>query len=111
MEKFLNKELAVRFVCTDELRRYMDRKGRRVISVEVAQSNASDFEVSELFLRLVTDDFARYLKDKKRYRGFPLEGGGEVLMPPYRLETEETVTFGREKKWIFPVLTIKGIHF
>ena len=100
----------MKFVCTDELREYMQRKHRTVISVEVASSSASDFEVTELFLRLTTEEFASYLIDKKRYRRFPLEGGGSVLLPPYHLEYDETVTFRREKKWLFHHLVIDGIH-
>ena len=129
------------FYCTNELGEYMKEKGKHVLSVEVASSDRSDFEVTELYLRLVKDDFAEYLKEKKRYRArplfleeaaapgeyaptdapgsdadrfsgpkTPLEPVGEVLLPPYRLEIGETVTFGLKKVWLFRKLTMEGIR-
>ena len=97
----------------------MKRKHRRVLSVEVASSNHSDFEVTEIFLRLVKDDFAEYLKEKKRYRSRELylqdaapdhAPVGEVLLPPYKLEIAEDVVFGLKKVLFFDKLTVDGIH-
>ena len=103
------------FYCTEELHEYMKKKRRRVLSVEVASSNSSDFEVTELYLRLVKDDFAEYLKEKKRYRGRPLyvrgtEPAGEVLLPPYKLEIDEDVVFGLKKVLFFDRITMDGIR-
>ena len=103
-------ELKMKFVCTNALREYMAKKDRQVICVEVASSNASDFEVTEIFLRLAKESFASYLIEKKKYRRYPLEGGGSVLLPPYRLEYDEVITFDRKKKWLIYVLSQEGIR-
>ncbi len=98
----------------------MKKKGRRVLSVEVASSDHSDFEVTELYLRLVKDDFAEYLKEKKRYRGRPLfvqdgtaeeaSADFEVLLPPYKLEISDTVVFGLKRILFFDKITMDGIE-
>ena len=115
------------FYCTEELHYYMKKKRRRVLSVEVASSDRSDVEVTEIFLRLVKDDFAEYLKEKKRYRSRELylrEPGagahpgnasepipvGEVLLPPYKLEIAEDVVFGLKKILFFDKMTVDGVR-
>ena len=98
------------FVCTESMRSYMEEKKKNNISVEVAESNSSDFEVTELYLRLVSDDFRDYLVSKKRYRVFQLEGGGNVLLPPYRLEYDDVVTFDIKKLWLFKRMIMHGIR-
>ena len=92
-----------------ELLSCMARRKRRCIAVEVAASNHSDIEVTELYLRLVSDDFARYLTDNKRYRRFDAPEA-TVLLPPYRLVCDDTVTFGLKRIWIFNRLTVQGIR-
>ena len=97
------------FYYTEELLEYMHKKGKKNISVEVASSDRSDFEVTELYYRFVKDDFALYLRDKQRYVLKETEVG-YVLLPPYRLHYEEKVTFGLKKFWIFRSLTAEGIR-
>lgn len=99
----------MKFVYEDGLREYMERKGKKVIVVEVAASNHSDFEVTEIFLRFSSEKHAAYLIDKKRYRGYKTELG-QVLLPPYRLEYEEVITFGLKKIAVFHSITQKGIR-
>ncbi|MCR4657377.1 MAG: hypothetical protein K5770_14305 [Lachnospiraceae bacterium] len=96
------------FIYTDDLVRYMEKKRRLNISVEVAQSNNSDFDVTEIYIRLVTDKFASYLCEKKNYR-VKKTPVGLVLLPPYRLEYDETITFFLKKYWIFSFPAQKGI--
>lgn len=93
---------------TPALAEHMQTKGKRNICVEVAQSNASDFEVTEIFLRLASDSLASYLHEKKRYRMLETDGF-HVLLPPYKLEFEDTVTFDVKRFWIFKRLICKGI--
>ncbi len=91
------------------LREYMAQKGRAVIAVEVMSSQHSDIEVTELYVHLISDRQAAYFKEKKRFRAVTGELG-EVLLPPYRLEYDETVTFGLRKLWIFRSVTQTGIR-
>ncbi len=87
----------------------MKKKGKKNISVEVASSDRSDFEVTELYCRFVKDDYAFYLRDKNRYVLRETEVG-YVLLPPYRLHYEDTVTFGLKKFWIFHSITMSGVE-
>ncbi|MBO6112765.1 MAG: hypothetical protein J6P45_06930 [Lachnospiraceae bacterium] len=97
------------FKYTPELLEYMKRKGKKNISVEVASSDHSDFEVTELFYRFVKDDFAVYLRDKKRYTMKETEVGF-VMLPPYRLHYDPVVTFDLKKTWIFHSIIQNGIR-
>ncbi len=110
--------------CTKELADYLKRKGKQHIVVDVATSNASDFEVSEIFLRMADDANADYLIRKKRFRAMPFritgedtgqeekgkEKAGKVLLPPYRLEYDSVVIFDVKKGWFFWHLTVQGIR-
>ena len=96
-------------VYTPELLAYMKRKEKMNISVEVARSDHSDFEVAEIYLRLVTDDFAAYLTEKKRYRSLRTDQG-LVLLPPYRLFCGDRVVFSLKKTWIFRSPVQEGIR-
>ena len=103
-----------KFQCTPELADYMKSKGKSILCVEVAQSNTSDIEIAEPFLRIITEEQASYLKTKKRYRSYPLfidaALSGEVLLAPYHLSMDEVVTFRREKKFLFHFLKMEGIR-
>ena len=102
------------FQCTPELADWLEKKGRNILCVEVAQSNTSDIEITEPFLRVLTGAQAEYLITKKRYRSRPLKISdskeGEVLLAPYHLTMDEVVTFGRKKVLFFHVLTMDGIR-
>ena len=78
------------------------------IAIEVISSN-SDFEVTELYVHLIKDSQAEYFKQKKGFRGISTEHG-EVLLPPYRLEYADTITFGLKKFWIFHGIRYTGIE-
>ena len=92
-----------------ELPEQMQKKGRKNISIEVASSDHSDIEVTEIFLRYVTDEFADYLVQKKKYKSVRTEVG-QILLPPYRLDYDETVRFYLKKMWIFRKLEVEGVH-
>ena len=96
------------FVYEPALLEYMREKGRTTIAVEVMSSDHSDFEVTELYVHLIRDKQAAYFKEKKRFRGISTEHG-EVLLPPYRLVYDDTVTFGLKKVWIFRSIRYEGI--
>ena len=97
------------FKIDPDLCEYMKRKRRPNIVVDVATSNTSDFEVSEIFLRLASDAQADYLIGKKKFRPREAEGG-RILLPQYRLEYSETVRFGLRKRWMFRSLFYEGIQ-
>ena len=96
-------------VYSRELADWLSGRKKKNISVEVASSNTSDIEVTEIYLRLVDDDFAAYLTGKKRYRSVPAEVG-QVLLPPYRLHYDDTVSFDLEKYWVFHRVKFRGIR-
>lgn len=91
------------------LREHMKKKGMRTIAVEVMSSQNSDFEVTELYIHLIPDKQAEYFKAKKGFRSVPTEVG-EVLLPPYRLEYDETVTFSLKRWWFFHSIKQTGIR-
>lgn len=99
----------MRFVYEPDFVSYMETKKMRNVSVEVASSEHSDFEVTEIYLRLVSDKFADYLTGKRYYQSRQTEIG-RVLLPPYRLQYDDVVTFGIRRFWIFRKLTVQGIH-
>ena len=97
------------FHVTPALEAYLKNRKRHIISIEVASSDHSDFDVTEIFLRLVTDDFASYLIDKKNYRQRLSEEGVPILLPSYHLEYDDIVTFDVRKWLFFNKVTYSGI--
>ena len=93
----------------DEVYADMKRRNKNVISVEVATSDHSDFEVTEIYLRYVRDAFADYLVNEKRYTRVRAGERGDVLLPPYRLEYAPEVTICFKKVWLFKKLHAEGI--
>lgn len=97
------------FVYDNVLLQEMRKKNRKNIAIEVAASNHSDIEVTELWYRFVKDSYADYLVEEKKYRTVTTEVG-RVLLPPYRLHYDETVRFYLQKHWIFTQLKAEGVH-
>lgn len=75
------------------LEKYMRQKGKKTIIVEVISSNSSDFEVTELHVHFANDRQTAFFKNTKHFRAIKTDMG-EVLLPPYRLEYADTITFG-----------------
>ena len=94
---------------TPELLAYLRKKKKMNIVVDVATSNTSDFEVSEIFYRLADDRGAEYLIQKKRFRAVSY-GEGDILLPSYHLVYDETVTFSLKKTWLFHSIRAEGIE-
>lgn len=101
------REITVEY--DEALREYMAQKGMTAIAVEVASSEHSDIEVTELYVHLISDKQAAYFKEKKRFRPIPGELG-EVLLPPYHLEYDDTISFSLKKFWIFRWIRYSGIR-
>jgi hypothetical protein len=102
-------EINMKFECSYELRQYMEEKGKNTIAVEVITSDYSDFEISELHVHLIDEKQAQFFKNKKRYASVQTEFG-EVLLPPFRLKCEDTISFDLKKRWIFNSISYTGIH-
>lgn len=91
----------------DDLLEYMEKKGMTSIAVEVVTSN-SDIEITELHVHLLQDRLVEYFKTKKGFRSVRGEAG-EVLLPPYRLEYDDTIRFSLKKFWFFRSVGYSGI--
>ncbi|EET61207.1 hypothetical protein BRYFOR_06852 [Marvinbryantia formatexigens DSM 14469] len=99
----------MKFVYEPALQEYMQRRRKNKIVVEVITSNNSDFEVTELHVHLADEKRAAFFIEKKHFRAHETEYGS-VLLPPYRLEYEETVIFGLRKILFVHWLTWQGIR-
>ena len=103
----------MRITISENLKNHLQHKNKRNIVVEVATTDHSDFDVTEIFIRLCDYSHRDYLKEKKGYREFPIEGIPQnhmaVLIKPYRLEIGPEVSFDLTKKFIFNKITYEGI--
>ena len=88
---------------------YMHRKNRNTIVVEEITSNNSDFEITELHVHLIDDKRADFFKTKKGYFCISTENGF-VLLPPFHLQYEDTVTFGLKSFLGIKYVTYQGIR-
>jgi len=96
------------FEYSPELRAYMEKSGKRSILVEMVEINNSDLEVSELHVRFADKRTREIFTSKKRYRVMETELG-EVLLPPFPLDFEETVTFSLRSILGIKSIKCKGI--
>ena len=74
------------------------------------RSQHSDIEIQDFHVHLISERMANIFKTERKYRSVPTEHG-EVLLPRYRLEYDETVTFGLKKFLCFKSVTFQGIRF
>ncbi len=100
--------MRVTFVYEPALLEHMAKKGLTTVCVEVVTANA-DIDYTEIYVHLVKPSQADEFKTRKKYRAVATEHG-EVLLPPYHLEYDETVTFGLRKLWIFRSVKAEGIR-
>lgn len=98
----------MKFVYEPELLAYMQEKNKKNIIVEVAKSDSSDFEVTELHVHFVNEKQTEAFKKRSRFRAVQTEVG-EVLLPPYKLEYAPVITFGLKKLWFIRYVTQEGI--
>lgn len=99
----------MRFVYEQPLLEYMHKKGKTTVVVEEITSNNSDFEITELHLQLIDEKRADFFKKKKGYYTVTTDRG-EVLLPPYRLKIEDTVTLSLKSFLGIKYVTQKGIQ-
>ena len=90
------------------LENYMRQKGKHNIVVEIVSSDSSDFQVTELHVHFVDEKRTDFLTQKKSFRSLKTHMG-IVLLPPYRLEYEDTVTFSLKSFLGIKYVTQRGI--
>ncbi len=98
----------MKFVYEPELQAYMREKNKKNIIVEIARSDSSDFEVTELHVHFVSDRQTELFKTRQKFRAVQT-AMGEVLLPPYRLEYAPVITFGLKKICFLRYITQEGI--
>lgn len=99
----------MKFVYEPALQEYMIKKGKKTIVVEEITSNNSDFEITELHVHLIDEKRAEYFKTQKGYYSVLTETGA-VLLPPYKLKYEDTITFSLKSFLGIKYVSYKGIN-
>lgn len=99
----------MKFVYEPALQEYMIKKGKKTIVVEEITSNNSDFEITELHVHLIDEKRTEYFKTQKGYYSVQTETG-TVLLPPYKLKYEDTITFSLKSFLGIKYVSYKGIN-
>lgn len=99
----------MKFICEPALQAYMLKKKRSTILVEEITSSNSDFEITELHIRLIDERQAEHFKTKKRYYASKTDFG-EVLLPPFKLKIADTVIFSLKSFLGIKYVAQKGIE-
>lgn len=97
----------MRFHYEPALLEFMQKKKLTTILVELVEVS-SDIDITELHVRLADPKTQELFLTKKGYRRFASEVG-DVLLPPYPLTMEETVTFGLKSFLFIKYVTYKGM--
>lgn len=96
------------FLYTKKIQNYMQQKNKHNIVVEVISSSSSDFEVTELHVHFITEKQTAFFLESKHFRSIQTKMG-LVLLPPYRLEYEDTITFDLKSFLGIKYITQEGI--
>lgn len=96
------------FRYTPELADYIRRYNKNTLLVELIELSNTDLEVTDLHVYFVNRRMRDQFVNKKQYRVYNTELG-EVLLPRFPLELEDTVTFGLKSFLFFHQVTCKGI--
>ena len=96
------------FVYSPALIEYMKKHDKHTIVVEMVEINNSDFEISEFHIRFVDKRIRDQFIEQKGYRVVPTEHG-ELLLPRFPLDMDDTVTFDLKKVLFFNHITCEGI--
>lgn len=88
----------------DALCEYMKRRNKSVILVDIASSNTSDFDVTEMYMRFISTGHAeRLLSSNKGYRREEAPVGC-MIFPPYHMHIADKVVLSLRSflfiKWI-----------
>ena len=85
-------------VCTEELKRYMERKGYRYVELGLAEANTCCSGFSEVFATVLTDSAARRLRGKA------------VRTILCGLEYDDVVTLGLKSFLGVKDITVQGVR-
>lgn len=97
------------FVYEPALREYMIKKGKKNIIIETVTSNNSEIEITELYIHFADERQTALFKTKRGYFAKKTEMG-EVLLPPYKLTYDDTVTFKLKSFLGIKYLSYSGIR-
>ena len=98
----------MQFVLSDALKDYMLQKNKRNIIVEVAQSDGSDFEITELHTHFVSDKQADLFIKRQGFHSYDTEFG-KVLLPNYRLDYDDIISFDLRRFLFVNTIKVTGI--
>ena len=101
-------EAFMEFRYTPELADYIRKHKKKTLLVEMIELNNTDLEITELHAYFINERMRDQFINKKQYRVFPTELG-EILLPRFPLELEDTVTFGLKSFLFFKQITYQGI--
>lgn len=96
------------FIYQQPLIDHIKKHNKTTIAVEIVEINNSDFEISEFHIRFVDKRMRDQFVEKKGYRVINTEHG-ELLLPRFPLDMDDTVTFGLKKVLFFNHITCEGI--
>ncbi len=99
----------MKFKFEPKLISYIKKHGHKTIVIEMVEINNSDFEINELHVHFVNQRMRSQFIDKKRYRSHMTEHC-EILLPPFPLKAEDTVTLGLKSMLLFHTITCSGIE-
>ena len=93
---------------TPELANYIRKHNKKALLVEMIELSNTDLEVTDLHPYFINKRMRDQFVNKKQYRVFSTELG-EVLLPRFPLQTDETVIFGLKSILFFKQVTCQGI--
>lgn len=89
---------------------YMRKRGKTHILVDIAASNTSDFDVTELYLRFISSSHAQnLLASNKGYRSYPAPVG-EMIFPAYHMHIDDEVRVTLKTFLFFHWLKYTGLR-
>lgn len=96
------------FFYTPKLQNYMQAKKKHNIIIEVISSSSSDFEVTELHVHFINEKQTAFFLQNKHFRSIQTDMG-LVLLPPYRLEYADNISFDLKSFLGIKYITQEGI--
>ena len=90
------------------LQQHMQKKNKKTIIVEAVTCNNSDFEITELSVRLAGPRQAAVYKEQNSYFVKNISEY-EILLPDHRTDYKDTVTFRLKSFLGIKYLTYEGI--